>query len=163
EPSVERRSDRESGLPDDKEDTAAESDPGKKHYHSIRDRLLRPKSDDEEDHFSVNPIARQTASIKGSSVFPSPARFRLSSSDMRPYFHSVCLVFGVTLVHLLVISAFSPVNLEPAAPRPQIVLAPELLSLLEADAARLAEEEAAEAVRDATIKATALTGTEETN
>lgn len=66
EPSVERRSDRESGLPDDKEDTAAESDPGKKHYHSIRDRLLRPKSDDEEDHFSVNPIARQTASIKES-------------------------------------------------------------------------------------------------
>ena len=83
---------------------------------------------------------------------------------MRPSFQTVCLVFGVTLVHLLVISAFSPVNHEPAAPRPQIVLAPELQSLLEADAARLAEEEAAEEVRDATIKETALAEeTEETN
>ena len=77
---------------------------------------------------------------------------------MRPSFQTVCIVFGVTLVHLLVISAFSPVNHEPAAPRPQIVLAPELQSLLEADAARLAEEEAAETMADA-----AAEETEETN
>lgn len=47
------------------EDSApsAESGDGKKRYHSIRDRLLRPESDGEEDPFVVNPIARQAATI----------------------------------------------------------------------------------------------------
>jgi len=42
---------------------SAASGDGKKRYHSIRDRLLRPESDDEEDPFVVNPIARQAATI----------------------------------------------------------------------------------------------------
>lgn len=85
---------------------------------------------------------------------------------MRPSFQTVCLVFGVTLVHLLVISAFSPVNHEPATPRPQIVLAPELQSLLEADAARLAAEEASETVKNAAVEAaeeSMAAGAEEAN
>ncbi|MDF1823303.1 MAG: MotA/TolQ/ExbB proton channel family protein [Verrucomicrobiales bacterium] len=38
---------------------------GKKQYHSIRERLLRPpSSDDDFNQLSVNPIARQTAGAK---------------------------------------------------------------------------------------------------
>lgn len=38
---------------------------GKKKYHSIRERLLRPPSgDDDTDELRVNPIARQAAGIK---------------------------------------------------------------------------------------------------
>lgn len=38
---------------------------GKKRYHSIRDRLLRPPGEtDEDDEFSVNPIARQARSAQ---------------------------------------------------------------------------------------------------
>lgn len=62
---------------------------------------------------------------------------------MRPSFQTVGIVIGVTIVHLLIISAFSPAKNEPAVPRPQIVLAPELQSLLEADATHLALDESA--------------------
>lgn len=41
-----------------------DSEDGKKRYHSIRERLLR-QDDDDSDPFEVNPIARQTATIRG--------------------------------------------------------------------------------------------------
>ena len=44
---------------------ATSSDDGKKRFHSIRDRLLQPTPEEEEDPFVVNPIARQAASVKG--------------------------------------------------------------------------------------------------
>lgn len=55
---------REPGVRSENAASPAESGEGKKRYHSIRDRLLRPESDDEEDPFVVNPIARQAATIK---------------------------------------------------------------------------------------------------
>lgn len=63
---TDRGSDGESESPDDDTGTTPESIQGKKHYHSIRDRLLQPRSDDEDEHLIVNPIARQTAAIKAS-------------------------------------------------------------------------------------------------
>jgi len=55
---------KESGVRSDDIGRSAESDEGKKRFHSIRDRLLRPESDDEEDPFVVNPIARQAATVR---------------------------------------------------------------------------------------------------
>jgi len=51
---------------------------------------------------------------------------------MRLSLQTVCIIFGVTLAHLFVISAVSPEATE--SPRPKITLDPELESLLEADA-----------------------------
>ncbi|GEM_PF-950172 len=59
---------------------------------------------------------------------------------MRLSFQTICILFGVTLAHLFLISALSPVEGENAAPRPGIVLDPELESLFEADAGDLAAE-----------------------
>lgn len=61
---TDRSSDKGSSLPDD-EGATTESSDSKKRYHSIRDRLLRPRADDEDDQLVVNPIARQTTRIKG--------------------------------------------------------------------------------------------------
>lgn len=55
---------KESGVRSNDVGRSAESDEGKKRFHSIRDRLLRPESDDEEDPFVVNPIARQAATVR---------------------------------------------------------------------------------------------------
>ena len=54
----------ESGVLSDGSGQSPESEEGKKRYHSIRDRLLRPESDDEEDPFVVNPIARQASTVR---------------------------------------------------------------------------------------------------
>jgi hypothetical protein len=59
---------------------------------------------------------------------------------MRLSFQTVCILFGVTLAHLFLISALSPVEGENAATRPGIVLDPELESLFEADTGGLAAE-----------------------
>jgi len=57
---------------------------------------------------------------------------------MRLSLQTACIIFGVTLAHVFVISALSPVEGESAVTRPRIVLDPELESLLEADAGHLA-------------------------
>jgi biopolymer transport protein ExbB/TolQ len=60
-------SDRETMDPTGDSGKSSPPGDGKKRYHSIRDRLLRPdaEEEEEEDPFIVNPIARQAASIKG--------------------------------------------------------------------------------------------------
>ncbi|MEM9016370.1 MAG: MotA/TolQ/ExbB proton channel family protein [Verrucomicrobiota bacterium] len=40
------------------------SSPGKKQYHSIRERLLRPPEDDEDQILEMNPIARQAVGLR---------------------------------------------------------------------------------------------------
>lgn len=57
---------------------------------------------------------------------------------MRLSSQTACIIFGVTLAHVFVISAFSPVEDETPVSRPRIMLDPELESLLEADASHLA-------------------------
>jgi hypothetical protein len=64
---------------------------------------------------------------------------------MRLSLQTVCIIFGVTLAHLFIISAVSPVATE--TPRPKITLDPELESLPEADApVFISEAPTAEAV-----------------
>ncbi len=63
-PTAESGPGRESGPRGGDGEQSADTGDGKKRYHSIRDRLLRPESDDGEDPFVVNPIARQAATIK---------------------------------------------------------------------------------------------------
>jgi biopolymer transport protein ExbB/TolQ len=62
--SEESGSGKELGARSEDPATSAEPGNGKKRYHSIRDRLLRPESDDQEDPFAVNPIARQAATVR---------------------------------------------------------------------------------------------------
>jgi hypothetical protein len=57
---------------------------------------------------------------------------------MRLSFQTACIIFGVTLAHVFVISALSPVEGDNSVSRPRIVLDPALESLLEADASHLA-------------------------
>lgn len=64
---------------------------------------------------------------------------------MRLSFQTACIIFGVTLAHVFVISALSPVEGETSVSRPRIELDPELASLLEADASHLVEDESTEA------------------
>ena len=51
-------------LQPENEGASGKSNDGKKYYHSIRDRLFRGDSGDEDGHFEVNPIARQAASMQ---------------------------------------------------------------------------------------------------
>jgi hypothetical protein len=73
---------------------------------------------------------------------------------MRLSLQTACIIFGVTLAHVFVISALSPVALEgettseSSVPRPRIVLDPELESLLEADAGNLAGDAAGVVIED---------------
>src|SRR5690606_27979221 len=55
---------KETGIPEAGSPVSSDPAEGKKRYHSIRDRLLRPDADEEDDHFVVNPIARQAASLR---------------------------------------------------------------------------------------------------
>lgn len=57
---------------------------------------------------------------------------------MRLSLQTACIILGVTLAHVFVISALSPVEGETSVSRPRIELDPELASLLEADASHLA-------------------------
>ena len=66
---------------------------------------------------------------------------------MRLSLQTVCIIFGVTLAHLFVITAVSPVATE--TPRPKIALDPELESLLEADVQDLVGDAPAAEVDDA--------------
>lgn len=77
---------------------------------------------------------------------------------MRLSLQTACIIFGVTLVHVFVISALSPVALESettsesSVPRPRIVLDPELESLLEADAGNLAGDAAGVVIEDEPVE-----------
>lgn len=71
---------------------------------------------------------------------------------MRLSFQTVCIIFGVTLAHVLVISALSPVEGENSVPRPRIVLDPELESLLEADASLLAGDAVEVVIEDEPVE-----------
>lgn len=51
-------------LQPENEIAPGKSNDGKKYYHSIRERLLRGDSGDEDERFEVNPIARQAASMQ---------------------------------------------------------------------------------------------------
>jgi len=55
---------KESGASDGDGKSADPGD-GKKRYHSIRDRLLRPDANDRGERFGVNPIGRQAAAVRG--------------------------------------------------------------------------------------------------
>ena len=73
---------------------------------------------------------------------------------MRLSFQTAGIIFGVTLTHVFVISAFSPVpvddgaNTQPAVARPRIVLDPELESLLDADVSDLLVDAAGVVIED---------------
>lgn len=71
---------------------------------------------------------------------------------MRLSFQTVCIIFGVTLAHVFVISALSPVEDENSVPRPRIVLDPELESLLQADASLLAGDAVEVVIEDEPVE-----------